>query len=71
MTAKIQSELILLEAAQLRGVKVSEQRAGELAADVQRVCDAALAVSRDADFNDEPSRFTSTLARLGAAKAGA
>ena len=71
MTAKIQPELIVLEAAQLRGVKVSEQRARELAADVQRVCDAAADVSQDADFNDEPARFTPTLARLAAAKSRA
>jgi hypothetical protein len=31
---------------------------------VQRVCDAATEGSRDADFNEEPSRFTSVLARL-------
>lgn len=64
MTTKVQADLILLEAAQLRDVKLTERRARELAADVQRVRDAAAAVSRDADFNDEPARFTSMLARL-------
>lgn len=71
MTTKMQTELILLEATQLRGMQLSEHRAGEIAADVQRVCDAAAAIAREADFNDEPSRFTSALARLAAAKARA
>ena len=69
MTARIHPDLIALQAAQLHDVKLDPKRASELAADVQRVCDAATAVSHEADFNDEPSRFTSTLARLGAAKA--
>ena len=71
MATKMQTELILLEAAHLRGVRLNAHRAGELAADVQRVCDAAAAVSREADFNDEPARFTSALARLAAAKSRA
>jgi len=71
MTAKIQPELIVLQAAQLRGVKVDAHRAGELAADVQRVCDAAAAAAHEADFNDEPARFTPALARLATTKARA
>ena len=66
MIARIHPDLITLEAAQRLDVKLDANRAGELATDVQRVCDAATAVSQDADFNEEPSRFTSVLARLAA-----
>ncbi len=66
MTARIHPDLITLEAAQRRDVKLEAKRAGELATDVQRVCDAAAAVSQDADFNEEPSRFMSVLSRRAA-----
>ena len=69
MTTRIQPDRIALEAAQLHDLKLDPKRATELAADVQRVCDAAAGVCQEADFNDEPSRFTSTLARLAVAKA--
>ena len=62
---RIQADLILLEASQLRDIKLGEDRAAELAADVQRVVDAATGVSHQADFNDEPAKFTATLSRLG------
>ena len=65
---RIQADLILLEASQLRDIRLDGSRATELAADVQRVCDAAAEVSRQADFNDEPAGFTATLARLGNTK---
>ena len=66
MTARIHPDLIALEAAQRLDVKLDAKRAGELATDVQRVCDTATAVSQDADFNEEPARFTPVLARLAA-----
>jgi hypothetical protein len=68
MTVRIKPDLIALEAAQLHDMKLDGKRAAEIAADVQRVCDAAAAVSREADFNDEPSRFMSALARLADTK---
>ena len=41
MPARIQPDLIALEAAQRHDLKLDPKRASELAADVQRVCDAA------------------------------
>jgi hypothetical protein len=66
--ARIQADLIVLGASQLRDIKLREARAAELAADVQRVCDAATEVAQQADFNDEPSKFKAVLSRLGDGK---
>ena len=61
---KISSELIRLMATRLRGLEISEERAAQLANEVARVNDAALAAAADNDFNDEPSRYAATLAGL-------
>src|SRR5688572_2360727 len=61
---KITPELILLMAAQLRRLEISEERAAQLATEVARVNDAARAAAADNGFNDEPSRYAVTLAKL-------
>jgi hypothetical protein len=61
---KITPELIRLMASRLRGLEVSEERAVQLANEVARVNDAALAAAAGNDFNDEPSRYAVTLASL-------
>ena len=69
--ARILADLIVLEASQLRDIKLGETRATELADDVQRVCDAATEDAQGSDFNDEPAKFKAVLSRLGGRKSRA
>lgn len=64
MATKISPQLIKLAAAQLRGLKVSETRAKELALEVARINDAARAAAGNNAFNDEPSRYAVQLSAL-------
>ena len=64
MPTKISAELIRLMAAQMRGVKVTPSRAQELAIEVARVNEAALAAAAGNAFNDEPSRYSAQLSAL-------
>ncbi len=64
MKNKVTGELIQLTALQLRRMKLSAARAKELARDVERLNNAALAIAEEGDFNDEPARFTAMLVRL-------
>ena len=64
MSKKISPQLIKLMATQLRGLKVSDSRAKELAVEVARVNDAARAAAADNSFNDEPSRYPAQLSAL-------
>ena len=64
MEKKVTGELVRLSALQLRRMNISEARAKELARDVERLNNAALAAAEEGDFNDEPARFTAMLARL-------
>ena len=64
MPNRITPELIRLMAAQLRSLEISEERASQLATEVARVNDAARAAAADNGFNDEPSRYAVTLAKL-------
>lgn len=68
MKSKITAELIRLNAREFHGFEVSEVRAGELARDLNRINDAAIAIEQEGDFNDEPGRFNWTLAQLQSAK---
>jgi hypothetical protein len=56
--------LVQAMAAQLRGETLSDQRATEVAADLQRLASNARAVAAENDFNAEPGHFASTLMRL-------
>lgn len=58
---KIAPELIRAQALELRGATLEERRAQEIAADVGRLNEAALAARSRLDFNDEPARFAALL----------
>lgn len=45
---------------------LDEDRAEELARDVERLNNIALAAAADGDFNDEPARFSAMLLQLKA-----
>ena len=64
MPAKIDPALIKRMATQLRGIKVTDSRAKELALEVQRVNEAALAAAAKNAFTDEPSRYPAQLIAL-------
>jgi len=64
MENKVTDELIQASALQLRRMSVSPARAKELARDVERLNNVALAAAEESDFNDEPARFTEVLLRL-------
>lgn len=66
MKHKVTPELIRSSALQLRRMKISAARARILAPAVDALNSAALAAAEETDFNDEPAKFTSTLARLKA-----
>lgn len=66
MKNKVTGELIRLSALQLRRMNLSEARAKELARDVERLNNVALAAAEAGDFNDEPARFSAMLLRLRA-----
>ena len=64
MPTKIDPALIKRMATQLRGIKVTDSRAKELALEVARINEAALAAAASNSFNDEPSRYPSQLIAL-------
>ena len=68
MKSTVTGELIRLSALQLHHLEVSEARASEIARDVDRVNNVALAAAEQGDFNDEPSNFSLVLAQLGSTK---
>lgn len=61
---KVTPELILSHGEQLRGIRLSWQRAAELAPEVEKLNAAAIDNTHLLDFNDEPTRFLSALAQL-------
>ena len=60
--SKVTSELVRAEAAALRGAVLDEDRAAQLAADMNRLQEAVLGAREHLDFNDEPARFAALLA---------
>ena len=68
MKPKVTGEFIRQSAMQLQHFDISAARAAEIAHDIDRVNNAALAAEAEGDFNDEPSRFTLVLAQLRSAK---
>ena len=60
----VKASLIRDQAEQLQDLKVSPERAAELATEVGRISAAVSALAPGIDFNDEPSRFLPTLRRL-------
>ncbi len=57
----VTADLIRAQALALRGAKLEERRAQEIAADVERLNEAALAARERLDFNAEPARFAALL----------
>lgn len=64
MENNVTGELIRLSALQLRRMNLSQARAKDLARDVERLNNAALAAAEEGDFNDEPARFSAMLLQL-------
>ena len=62
MSAKITPGLIREHGAQLRRIALDEQRAAELAEEIERLNDAVLnAAEKRLEFNDDPNRFAALL----------
>lgn len=55
---------------ELRRLRLTPERAGELAEEVARLNDAVIDAARRLDFNDDPGRFTALLAAAAETKAG-
>ncbi len=64
MKRKVTPDLIQASARQLRLMRVTRSRAQALAPEIERLNNAALEAATHNDFNDEPSSFALTLARL-------
>jgi hypothetical protein len=61
MSEKVTARLIGDHARQIARLDIAEPRAGELAAEVERLNSAVLDSAAQLDFNDEPARFTALL----------
>ncbi len=57
----VTADLICAQALELRGATLEERRAQQIAADVERLNQAAQAARGRLDFNDEPARFAALL----------
>lgn len=57
----VTGELVRAQAAELRGAEIGEQRAQEIAADIEKINGAVREVRELLDFNDEPARFLALL----------
>ena len=66
MANKVKPELIREQATALGIAAVDERRAETLAADIDRIYEAVLAMRERLDFNDEPARFDTLLATASA-----
>jgi hypothetical protein len=62
MSAKVTAELIREYGRALRRLEITEERAGELAAEVERLNSAVIDAAGRLDFNDDPCRFAALLA---------
>ena len=61
--AKVTSELIRLQGAQLQARTIESERAAELAAELEAMHAAVSDAARDLDFDDEPADFQKVLLR--------
>ena len=64
MPKNIDPQAVRRLGAQLRGLKVSAERAAQLAVEIARVNEAARAEGTKNYFNDQPTSFAVTLATL-------
>lgn len=68
MNDKVTAQLIRDHGRQLARLDIAEQRAAELATEVDRLNRAVLEGATRLDFNDEPARFTALLLHYRQAK---
>ncbi|MBI4206624.1 MAG: hypothetical protein HY527_16505 [Betaproteobacteria bacterium] len=68
MSDKPTSQLIRDHGRQIARLDIAEQRAGELATEVDRLNSAVLEGASRLDFNDEPARFSALLLAYRQAK---
>jgi hypothetical protein len=61
---KIQGKLIQEEAEQKHGLKLTAERAEELAQEVDRLNTATAEAAKSIDLNDDPTVFTATLRKM-------
>lgn len=61
---KIEGKLIRQEAEQKHGIKLTAERAEELAQEVDRLNTATAEAAKAIDLNDDPTVFTAVLRRL-------
>ena len=61
---KIKGKLIREEAEQKHGIKLTEERAEELAQEVDRLNAATTEAAKSIDLNDDPTVFTAVLRKL-------
>ena len=61
---KINGKLILDEAEQKHGIKLTTERADELAQEVDRLNTATAEAAKAIDLNDDPTVFVATLRKL-------
>lgn len=57
----VSPELIRLQAEQLQQVSVPQERASELAGEVERLNSAVFEAAMDLEFDDEPATFSRAL----------
>jgi hypothetical protein len=69
MNEKVSAQLVRDHGRQIARLDIEETRAGELAAEVERLNSAVLQGATRLDFNDEPARFTALLLRYRQAEA--
>lgn len=61
-TSPVTQALILQQAEQLLGIKLTPRRAAELAVEIERLNSAVIdSAGRLLDFNNEPARFAAVL----------
>ena len=64
------TKLIKEQGAALQAVEVADERAGELAREVEAMCQAGIRLSAAAVFEDDPLDFLAVLARTAAPEQG-
>ena len=67
MTERVSSELIRRQASELQRVSVSDERASELAVELESLNSAVFEAALDLEFDDEPAGFARLLRSAGRA----
>ena len=61
MGDKVSPELILRQGKELQSIEISDERAGQLAGEVETINSAAREAADELDFDDEPAGFFRVL----------